>query len=186
MKTILKDTLDVLNSGGIFLYPTDTVYGIGCDATNETAVRKIYNLKQRDDSKAMICLVKDIKMLSDYVDEIPLTAYNYLENTDRPTSIIYPKANNLAKNLLAEDGSIVMRMCRTEFCQKLFRKLGKPIVSTSANLSGNSVPQIFEDIQEEILKGVDYIVNLQETQSETKPSRVIKFESNGHALIIRD
>jgi L-threonylcarbamoyladenylate synthase len=186
MKRLINETLTTLKSGSIFLYPTDTVFGIGCDATNEKAITKIYRLKQRDDSKALICLVQDIKMLSDYVEDIPEMAFNYLENTDRPTSIIYPKAKNLASNLVAEDGSIAIRICRTEFCQKLFRAFGKPIVSTSANLSGTPTPQNFEDIQDEILKGVDYIVNLQKNQENAKPSRIIKFDSEGHAHILRD
>jgi len=186
MKNILKETIKVLNSERIFLYPTDTVYGVGCDATSEKAVSKIYQLKQRDDSKALICLVKDIEMLADYVEAIPEKAFNYLENTDRPTSIIYPKAKNLAPNLVAADGSIALRICRTEFCQKLFKAFGKPIVSTSANISGTPTPASFEDIQDEILKGVDYVVNLQQIQQNSKPSRIIRFDNEGNAHILRD
>lgn len=186
MNKDLKKSISYLNRNKLFLYPTDTVWGIGCDPTSQEAVKKVYDLKQRDDSKALICLVQDIKMLSDYVEKIPEKAYNYLENTDRPTSIIYPKAKNLAPNLVADDGSIAMRICRTEFCQKLFRAFGKPIVSTSANISGTPTPATFEDIQDEILKGVDYVVNLQQTQKETKPSRIIKFDKEGQAIIIRD
>lgn len=186
MKDIIQETIEILNSNRILLYPTDTVYGIGCDATNEKAVSKIYQLKQRDDSKALICLVQDIDMLACYVEEIPKKAFSYLENIDRPTSIIYPKAKNLASNLVAEDGSIAIRICRTEFCQKLFKVFKKPIVSTSANISGAPTPQNFKDIQQDILKGVDYIVNLPENQQESKPSRIIKFDHDGEVIIIRD
>ncbi|NBC57955.1 MAG: threonylcarbamoyl-AMP synthase [Bacteroidetes bacterium] len=186
MKNIIKQTIEILNSDCIFLYPTDTVYGIGCDATNEKAVSKIYNLKQRDDSKALICLVKDVKMLSQYVEYIPKKAHDYLGKSDRPTSIIYPKAKNLAKNLIADDGSIAIRICRTEYCQNVFKFFGKPVVSTSANISGTPTPQNFDDIQDEILKGVDYVVNLHDQSSETKPSRIIKFDDQGQVQIIRD
>jgi len=186
MKNELTTSLDVLQKGKLLLYPTDTVWGIGCDATDENAVKKVYQLKQRDDSKALVCLVKDVEMLSKYVESIPDMALEYLRQTDRPTTIIYPKAKHLAKNLIAENGSIAMRICQTEFCQKLLSVFDKPIVSTSANLSGVATPKSFEDIQDEILSGVDYVVNLQDQKSETKPSRIIKFDDQGQVQIIRD
>lgn len=182
----LKQSLEILKSNKTLLYPTDTVWGIGCDATHKKAVQKIYEIKQRDDSKALICLVKDIKMLLKYVENIPDKAFQFLEQTERPTTIIYPKAKHLAKNLIAEDGSIAMRICQTEFCQKVFDTFDKPIVSTSANLSGSATPSSFEDIEDEILKGVDYVVNLPDNQIKTRPSRIIKFDNEGNLQIIRD
>lgn len=186
MNNELLHSLNILKSGGLLLYPTDTVWGIGCDATDENAVKKVYQLKQRDDSKALVCLVKDVKMLSKYVENIPDRALEYLKQTQRPTTIIYPKAKHLAKNLIAQDGSIAIRICNTEFCQNLFDEFDKPIVSTSANISGKPTPKDFMDIQHEILSGVDYVVNLHDQKSETKPSRIIKFDNHGQVQIIRD
>ncbi|MBS3738659.1 MAG: threonylcarbamoyl-AMP synthase [Psychroflexus sp.] len=187
MKIEILNSLEVLNSKKLLLYPTDTVWGIGCDATSKTAVKKVYQVKQRDDSKALVCLVKDLNMLSKYVKYIPDPALEYLKQTDRPTTIIYLNAKNLAKNLIAEDGSIAMRICQTEFCQKLLHDFNKPIVSTSANISGQPTPKAFNEIQNEILKGVDYVVNLQnQNNSQTKPSRIIKFDNQGQVQIIRD
>lgn len=184
-KEILK-SLNILNLNKLLLYPTDTVWGIGCDATNENAVKKIYQLKQRDDSKALVCLVKDVDMLSQYVERIPDMALNYLKQTDSPTTIIYPKAKNLAQNLIAEDKSIAIRICQTKFCQRLLNDFGKPIVSTSANISGHPTPKNFKDIQQEILSGVDYVVNLHDQKSDTTPSRIIKFDELGQVQVIRD
>jgi len=186
MFSSINPLLKILKANKIFLYPTDTVWGIGCDATNSVAVSKIYDLKKRDDSKALICLVKDVEMLSHYVEIIPDEAYEFFKDSDRPTSIIYPNAKNLAPNLVAEDGSIAIRICKTEFCQELFSVFKKPIVSTSANISGSPTPLGFKDIKDEILKGVDYIVDLPDNNIETKPSRIIKFDGEGTAHIIRD
>lgn len=186
MNKELKYSLENLKASKTILYPTDTVWGIGCDATDEKAVQKVYQLKQRDDSKALICLVKDMEMLSKYVDNIPYQALQYLEQTNRPTTIIYTKAKCLANNLIAEDGSIGIRICQTEFCQNLFHDFNKPIVSTSANISGSPTPQSFEDIQDEILKGVDYVVNLSVNNIKSKPSRIITFDIEGKLQILRD
>ncbi|QTY27666.1 L-threonylcarbamoyladenylate synthase [Flavobacterium sp. CS20] len=186
------NTLDILTplnyikNHKTILYPTDTVWGIGCDLADENAVKKVYQLKQRDDSKALVCLVKDVDMLSKYVESIPDMALEYLKQTERPTTIIYPKAKHLARNLIAKDGSIAIRICQTEFCQNLLKEFGKPIVSTSANISGTPTPKGFKDIQQEILTGVDYVVNLQNQNSDTKPSRIIKFNEKGQVQIIRD
>ena len=186
MKEAITNSSEILKASKTILYPTDTVWGIGCDATDEKAVQKVYQLKQRDDSKALICLVKDMDMLSKYVENIPEKALEYLEQTERPTTVIYPKAKHLAKNLIAEDGSIAMRICQTEFCQNLLNDFDKPIVSTSANISGSPTPQSFEDIQDEILKGVDYVVNLPDNKNKSKPSRIIKFDVEGNLQILRD
>ena len=186
MEVEVNKVLRLLIDRNTILYPTDTVWGIGCDATDEKAVQKVYQLKQRDDSEALICLVKDIDMLSKYVENIPEKAMAYLEQTDRPTTVIYPKAKHLAKNLIAEDGSIAIRICQTEFCQNLLHDFDKPIVSTSANISGSPTPSSFEDIQDEILKGVDYVVNLLDNKIKSKPSRIIKFDNKGNLQILRD
>ena len=186
MKKAIINSLEILKASKTILYPTDTVWGIGCDATDVKAVQKVYQLKKRDDSKALICLVKDIDMLSKYVENIPDGALEYLEQTERPITIIYPKAKYLAKNLIAEDGSVAMRICQTEFCQNLLSDFDKPIVSTSANISGTPTPQNFKDIQDEILKGVDYVVNLHDNKNKSKPSRIIKFDAEGMLQILRD
>ncbi len=186
MKKIIPEVTKLLLQSKLILYPTDTVWGIGCDATDEIAVKSVYQLKERDDSKALVCLVKDVDMLSKYVENIPDRALEYLKQTERPTTIIYPKAKHLAKNLIAEDGSIAMRICQTEFCQKLLSSYDKPIVSTSANISGSLTPKSFNEIQDEILMGVDYVVNLYNQKGDTKPSRIIKFDDQGQVQIIRD
>jgi len=186
MKREIENSLQHLRQNHLLLYPTDTVWGIGCDATNRDAVKKVYELKQREDSKALICLVNSVEMLSDYVEEIPAKALPYLETADRPTTIIYPKAKNFAPNLMAQDGSIAIRICHTPFCQDLITAFGKPIVSTSANLSGTPTPQTFKDIQPEIKNGVDYIVNLPDDNSPSKPSRIIRFDAEGRIHIIRE
>jgi L-threonylcarbamoyladenylate synthase len=182
----IEKSLYHLNNENLLLYPTDTVWGIGCDATNPVAVKKVYDLKQREDSKALICLVNSVEMLSEYVGEIPLKALPYLETADRPTTIIYPDAKNFANNLIAQDGSIAIRICYTRFCQELINRFGKPIVSTSANISGTPTAQTFTDIQVEIKNGVDYIVNLPDDNKPSKPSRIIRFDKQGKIHIIRE
>ena len=186
MTNELENSFRHLERGNIILYPTDTVWGIGCDATNPVAVQKIYSLKQREDSKALICLVDSVEMLSSYVATIPEQAFPYLEALSRPTTIIYPKAQHLAKNLIAQDGSIAIRICQTEFCKHLLSKFGKPIVSTSANISKRPTPQTFGDIENEIKGGVDYIVNVHQDDEPQTPSKIIRFDGNGNLKIIRD
>jgi len=186
MKKEIENALQHLHTNNLLLYPTDTVWGIGCDATNPEAVKKVYMLKQREDSKALICLVNSVEMLSEYVEDIPSKALPYLETTDRPTTIIYPKAKRFAPNLIAQDGSIAIRICFTAFCQELISKFGKPIVSTSANISGTPTAKTFKDIQSEITKGVDYIVNLPDDNTRSKPSRIIRFDAEGKINIIRE
>jgi L-threonylcarbamoyladenylate synthase len=182
----INKALQILKEGGIILYPTDTIWGIGCDATNEDAVKKIYKLKQREDSKALICLVADDRMLKKYVNQVPAVALNIIEVTDKPTTIIYDEAKNLAKNLIAEDGTIAIRIPDDEFCYQLSRKLNGAIVSTSANISGFPAPKSFKEIAPEVLKGVDYVVNLQHEKIYTKPSSIFKLSNNGVFKIIRE
>lgn len=181
----IEACLSVLKEGGIILYPTDTVWGIGCDATNEKAVAKIYALKKRDDSKAMIILVADEREVLQYTAAPDLRVFDYLQSTVKPTTVIYEGAIGLANNLIAADGSIAIRICNDEFCRHLIKRFRKPIVSTSANISGTLSPKSFKEIQEEIKNGVDYIVtHRQNDDTIASPSSVIKW-TNGQVEVLR-
>ena len=186
MQTEINNALKTLKEGGIILYPTDTVWGIGCDATNFEAVAKIYTLKERLDSKALICLVADDKMLKKYVSNVPKEAYNIIEVSENPMTIIYDNAQNLAHNLIAKDSTIAIRIPDNDFCYQLSRKLNGALVSTSANISGEPTPKSYKEIRKEILKGVDYIVNLQHEKICDKPSSIIKLSTDGTVKIIRE
>ncbi|MFD2824231.1 L-threonylcarbamoyladenylate synthase [Lacinutrix iliipiscaria] len=186
MHTEIKNAVETLKQGGLILYPTDTVWGIGCDANNAEAVAKIYTLKKRIETKAMICLVADDRMLKKYVKNIPEVAQNIFDVAEDPVTIIYDDAQNLAENLIAEDKTIAIRIPDDEFCYQLCRKLNGAIVSTSANISGAPTPKSFKEISQDILKGVDYVVNLQHDKKMTKPSSIIKLSSNGVVKIIRE
>ncbi|KJD34658.1 translation factor Sua5 [Tamlana nanhaiensis] len=186
MQTEINNALKVVKEGGIILYPTDTVWGIGCDATNPEAVKKIYGLKQREDSKALICLVADDRMLKNHVSQIPKAAQDIIEVSEKPTTIIYDKAKNLASNLIAEDGSIAIRIPDDDFCYWLTRRLNGALVSTSANISGQPTPKSFKEISPDILNGVDYVVNLHREKICDKPSSIIKISNNGVFKIIRE
>ncbi len=181
----INNTLKILKEGGLILYPTDTVWGIGCDASNPEAIQKVYNLKQREDSKALICLVADDRMLKKYVNEIPFAAKNIIDVADKPTTIIYDEAKNLASNLIAEDNTIAIRIPDDEFCYWLSRKFNGAIVSTSANISGQPTPKSYKEIAPEVIKGVDYVVNLHHEKICAKPSSIIKLSNSGIVKIIR-
>ena len=181
----LNNALNALKQGGLILYPTDTVWGIGCDATNVKAVENIFKLKKRNDNKALICLVADDRMLKKYINKIPETAFDLMNIEDSPITIIYDKPQNLANNLIAEDNTIAIRIPDSEFCFQLLRKFNGAIVSTSANISGNPTPKSFKEIHEDILKGVDYVVNLPDENLGTKPSSIIKLSEDGKVQIIR-
>ena len=181
----LNSSLKILKKGQTLLYPTDTVWGIGCDATNFNAVQKIYQLKKREDSKTMICLVKDFKMLSQFIEEIPEAAKNILKYAQKPTTIIYDRPKHMAQNLIANNNTIGIRIVKDEFCFNLIKLLKKPIVSTSANISGEPTPKSFKEIETEILKGVDYVVNLKRESLGGTPSSIIKLSQNGDVKIIR-
>ncbi len=181
----IKNCAAVLEKGGLILYPTDTVWGLGCDATNQTAVKKIYELKQREDSKALICLVASQAMLERYVEEIPETAYDIMDLSEKPTTIIYDNPRLIAKNLIANDSSLAIRVASDKFCQYLINNFGKPIVSTSANISGSSTPESFSSIDSHILKGVDYAVNLHREKIMATPSSIIKLGNDGLVKVIR-
>lgn len=178
--------LEVLRRGGIILYPTDTIWGIGCDATNAEAVKRIYEIKQREDSKSMLVLLENPNLILGYIEEMPEVAWDLIEFAEKPTTIIYGGAKNLATNLIAEDGSIGIRITKEAFTQKLIQRFRKPIVSTSANISGQPSPQNFSEISEEIKSKVDYIVSYR--QGEVKnpaPSSIIKLGATGLIEILR-
>lgn len=187
-ESILQECLHCLQNGGTLLYPTDTVWGIGCDATNPEAVQKVYDLKQRDESKALIILVKDYETLQNYVENIPTSIFEILSDAKRPTTIIYSKACNLAPNLIAEDGSIAIRIPNHDFCQTLLDLWQKPLVSTSANISGEPTPIQFEEISEVVRNQVDFVVDSEvfDIEVPTKPSRILKVGEEGEILVIRE
>jgi L-threonylcarbamoyladenylate synthase len=185
MQLEINNALIILNQGGIILYPTDTVWGIGCDATNGDAVKKIYALKQREETKSMVCLVNNIDMLKTYINTIPVAATDIIKKSKKPTTIIYNNPKGVAKNLVANDNTLAIRVVNNVFCNELIKNLKKPLVSTSANISGQSTPKSFAEISEQILKGVDYIVNLPDEKSEAKPSAIIKLANDGSVTFIR-
>lgn len=182
----IKKAIEVMRKGGIILYPTDTVWGIGCDATNADAVAKVYKLKRRDDSKALICLVDSEDRLQRYVRNVPQVAWQLLEAVTKPTTLILDNAVNLASNLIAEDGSIGMRITNEPFSKELCYRFQKAIVSTSANISGEPAAQNYRDISQEVLNGVDYVcfARRQEHEPHT-PSNIIKLSKDGTVNIIR-
>lgn len=181
-----RKALVTLKSGGLILYPTDTVWGIGCDARNEDAVRRIYELKQRKDAKSMLVLVGSEGQLERIVDDIPEQAWMLLEAAVDPLTIIYDKPKGIAPGLLAEDGSLGIRITNENFSKALCERFGGPIVSTSANISGKPTPQIFANIAEEIKNGVDYVVEYRrEDESKHSPSNIIKLSNSGIVKVIR-
>lgn len=182
----IKRAIEVLRNGGVILYPTDTVWGIGCDATNSEAVKKVYDIKHRDDSKALICLVDSDARLQRYVRNVPDVAWDIFELATKPTTIILDDAVNLAPNLIAEDGSIAMRITQEPFSKELCYRFQKPLVSTSANISGEPAAQNYCDISDELLQAVDYVCwsRRQEHKPHT-PSSIIKLSKGGEVSIIR-
>ena len=176
-----------MREGGVILYPTDTIWGIGCDATNEDAVRRVYEIKQRQDSKAMLVLVDSSVKVDFYVRDVPEVAWDLIDLADKPLTIIYSGARNLAANLLAEDGSVGIRVTNEDFSKRLCQQFRKAIVSTSANISGQPSPKNFSEISEEKKSAVDYIVGYrQEEMSNPKPSSIIKLDKGGVIKIIRE
>lgn len=182
----ISQAVKVLKEGGLILYPTDTVWGIGCDATNEKAVAKVYALKHREDSKALVLLAADLDMVARYIKEIPQMAIQLVEVNDAPMTIVYPGAMGLAHNVVAEDGSVGIRIPLQGFCTELLKRFPRPIVSTSANISGEACPKNFSEISPAILEGVDYVVDPQfESSSSGKASQIIKVGLDGEIKIIR-
>ncbi len=183
----IKKACQVMREGGVILYPTDTIWGIGCDATNEEAVRRVYEIKQRLDSKAMLVLVDSPVKVDFYVQDVPEVAWDLIELADKPLTIIYSGARNLAPNLLAEDGSVGIRVTNEPFSKRLCQQFRKAIVSTSANVSGQPSPSSFGEISEEIKAAVDYVVECRrEETGRPKPSSIIKLGKGGVIKIIRE
>jgi L-threonylcarbamoyladenylate synthase len=182
----VNKAFEILKNGGLILYPTDTIWGIGCDATNEEAVEKVFKLKGRSEEKSLIVLLDTDNKLQSYINEVPEVAYDLIEYAENPLTIIYSGAKNLAKNAIAKDGSIGIRVVKNQFCEQLLQRFRKPIISTSANLSGQPSPSCFNEISEDIKKGVDYVVNWdQENTSKMKSSTIMKLEPGGLFTFIR-
>lgn len=176
-----------MRKGGVILYPTDTVWGIGCDATNSDAVRRVYEIKRRNDSKALLLLVDSADRISRYVGNIPMVAWDLIELSNKPLTIIYDGARNLAPNLLSEDGSVGIRVTSELFSKELCYRFQKAVVSTSANISGEPTPRFFAEISKEIIEAVDYVVNYkQQEKGNPKSSSIIKLSENGSVSIIRE
>lgn len=187
MNEEIKKAVEVLEKGGLILYPTDTIWGIGCDATNEEAVKKVYELKKRSDSKALIVMIDNSVKLDYYVDRVPDIAWDLIEVTDKPLTIIYDNARNLASNLIAEDGSLAIRVTEETFSKELCKRFRKAIVSTSANVSGEPSPANFSEISDVIKDGVDYIVDFRrDEKTKAKSSSIIKLGASGEIKVIRE
>jgi L-threonylcarbamoyladenylate synthase len=186
LKDEVAKALKVLQDGGIILYPTDTIWGIGCDATNAEAVKKIYALKQRDEAKSMIILLDSDSKLQSYISEVPDIAYDLIEYAENPLTLVMPGAKNLALNLINADGTIAIRVTNHEFCRQLLQRFRKPIVSTSANISGRPSPKNFNGVADEIIEGVDYVVDVdQHDLTEKKPSTIMSIDPSGKFEFIR-
>jgi L-threonylcarbamoyladenylate synthase len=187
---MLRDEVDkafkVVQDGGIILYPTDTIWGIGCDAANTEAVQKIYQLKQRSETKSMIILLDTDNKLASYIQEVPELAYNLIEYAENPLTLVLPGARNISPALIATDGSVGIRVSNHPFCQGLIQRLRRPLVSTSANISGKPSPQYFSQIDQEIIDGVDYVVDVDQHSMEIKnPSTIMRLEPDGKFEFIR-
>ena len=182
---MVAEVVKCLEDAKIILYPTDTVWGIGCDATNEKAVQKIYDLKKREESKSLITLVDSIEMLKNYVATISGKVLDILNETEKPTTIIYNSPNGLAKNTIASDNTIAIRIPKNDFCLQMIKEFGKPIVSTSANISGSPTPQSYSEISNDIKDNVDYVVDLNKEKVNKQSSTILKIEG-GSIVVIRE
>ena len=181
----IQKAYEIIKEGGIILYPTDTVWGIGCDATNPEAVAKIYKLKKRAETQSMICLMNGEKMMYNVFKDIPEVAWQIIDLSEKPTTLILDKPRNVAANLIASDSTLGIRIVKEPFCFKLMEKMKKPLVSTSANISGKPTPIAFKDISSEIINGVDYVVNLPRDKIGGKPSTIIKITNDSQVKVIR-
>ncbi|MFT7611083.1 MAG: L-threonylcarbamoyladenylate synthase [Parvicellaceae bacterium] len=186
MEEQIEKAIETLRNGGVILYPTDTIWGLGCDASNEEAVQKLYAIKKRSDSKSLIVLIDHHQKLGRYVKHIPDAAWDIIDHSAKPTTLILDGAYNMASGVIAEDGSIGIRVCSMEFCQKLIRRLNKPLVSTSANISGSKPAPNFQDISLEIKNQVDYIVDLPKYHKTSgNASSIIKLDQHANVTVIR-
>ena|ERR1700744_415998 len=186
LKEEVAKALKVIQEGGIILYPTDTIWGIGCDATNTEAINKIFKLKQRDEAKSMIILLDTANKLESYIQEVNPLAYDLIEYAENPLTLVMPGAKNISPALIAGDGSVGIRVSNYPFCQQLIQRLRKPLVSTSANISGKPSPQYFSQIDDEIIQGVDYVVDIDQQSMEIKnPSTIMKLAPDGKFEFLR-
>ena len=185
INTEVHNAYEIIKEGGIILYPTDTVWGIGCDATNEEAIKKIYALKKRVESKSMIVLMNSERMIYNVFKEVPEVAWQILDLSEKPTTLILDNPRNVAKNIIAEDNTLGVRLVNDPFCFKLMERMKKPLVSTSANISGILSPTSFKEISPEIINGVDYVVNLHREKIAGKPSTIIKLTNDSQVKVIR-
>jgi len=182
----IEAAVQILKAGKVMLYPTDTIWGLGCDATNSKAVEKIYKIKQRSENKSLIALIDSEERLKTYVKKVPEIAYDLIRNAANPISIVYPGAQNLAKNAIGPDKTVCIRVTSNEFCKEVVKRLGKAIASTSANISGQPTPLIFSQVSEEIKKSVDHIVGLHQDELKLpKASTIIKMKADGKFEILR-
>lgn len=187
MQKAVEQCVEVLRAGGLILYPTDTVWGIGCDATNEEAVQRVYALKQSSDKRSMLCLCRDADMVVRYVNRAPGIAFEVMELSDKPLTAILPGATGVAASLIPDEGTLGVRVPRHDFCQALLRKFGRPIVSTSANISGEPAAKRLKEVERTIIEGVDYVVNPRfEGKPTFKPSSIIAFGEGNEVKIIRE
>ncbi|PWK77752.1 L-threonylcarbamoyladenylate synthase [Mucilaginibacter oryzae] len=187
LKDEVAKALKVVQEGGIILYPTDTIWGIGCDATNTEAIQKIYRLKQRDEAKSMIILLDTENKLESYIAEVNPLAYDLIEYAENPLTLVMPGAKNISSAVIAADGSVGIRIVKNmPFCQQLIQRLRKPLVSTSANISGKASPQYFSQVDQEIIDGVDYVVDLEQHSKEIKtPSTIMRLAPDGKFEFLR-
>lgn len=186
LKDEVAKALKILQDGGIILYPTDTIWGIGCDATNTEAIKKIYRLKQRDEAKSMIILLETENKLESYVSDVNPLAYDLIAYAENPLTLVMPGAKNISPALISGDGSVGIRVCKHPFCQQLIQRLRKPLVSTSANISGKPSPQYFAQVDQEIIDGVDYVVDLEQNSMEIKnPSTIMRLSPDGQFEFLR-
>ncbi|MDR1678467.1 MAG: threonylcarbamoyl-AMP synthase [Prevotellaceae bacterium] len=182
----IKQCVETLRQGGVILYPTDTIWGLGCDATNSAAVQRIYDIKRRCNAKSMLVLVDSMARIEQYVSEVPDIAWDLVELADKPLTVVYPQARNLAANLVANDGSIGIRVTREAFSRQLCERFRKPVVSTSANMSGEPAPVLFADISQKIIGQVDFVVKFrQEDTMPAQPSSIVRLGLGGEIEIIR-
>jgi len=185
IKTEVYNSFDIIKKGGIILYPTDTIWGIGCDATNSEAIKRIFALKKRISTKSMIALVNGDRMLYQIFDQIPENAFNIWDLSEKPTTIILDNPKNLAKEIIADDNSIGIRIVKEQFCYNLISMMKKPLVSTSANISNEPTPSVFSQINPDIIAGVDYVVNIHKDRQNSKPSTILKLTLDNKINIIR-
>ena len=185
MDVEVKNTVKALLNGGLIVYPTDTIWGIGCDATDDKAVAKVFELKQRAEAKSLIILVDGMEMLQKHIKKLPAKVTCVLQGTSRPTSVIYKNPKGLASNVIAGDNTIAVRIVNDEFCQELIGNFGKPIVSTSANYSGKSSPKSFDEIDKTLLNKVDYVVDLHREKKQNRSSQLVKISEKGRIEFLR-